>query len=76
MSIETRKLSLIQRLMLIQKESLLDKIEALLNKEAHSEIPQWQKDEVNRRLKKLQENTDTAIDLDETVNRMQKKHGL
>lgn len=43
MNIETRKINLAQLLFTVQKESILDKIEALLKKEESSKLSEEQK---------------------------------
>jgi putative addiction module component len=39
-------------------------------------IPQWQKDEVNQRLKDLEKHPEKAIDFDQTMDRIEKKYDL
>jgi len=39
-------------------------------------IPQWQVNEVNERLAYLKEHPEEAIDLDKTIDRIEKKYGL
>ena len=40
------------------------------------EIPEWQKEEVNHRMKELEEQPETAIDFDKMLLRIQKKYDL
>ena len=51
MNIETRKISLVQQLLAIEKETILDKIEAILKKE--SELSDEQKESIDNGLKSL-----------------------
>jgi len=39
-------------------------------------IPQWQKDEVNQRLKDLKEHPEKAIDFDKAMDDIEKKYDL
>ncbi|OFY97246.1 MAG: hypothetical protein A3K10_06290 [Bacteroidetes bacterium RIFCSPLOWO2_12_FULL_31_6] len=39
-------------------------------------IPQWQKDEVNQRLKDLEKYPERAVDFDQVMEDMEKKYGL
>jgi len=49
----------------IQKEETLD-----------VEIPQWQKDLTLKRLEQLDKGQSKAIDFDDMLNRLERKHGL
>lgn len=69
MSIESRKISLAQRLFAVQKESILDKIEALLAKE--SSLTSEQKEAIDKGLYSLNNEdrlTHTQV-VNETKNR-------
>jgi hypothetical protein len=70
MNIEARKISLAQRLFAIQKETLLDKIEALLAHESTS-LTQEQKKAIDMGLKSLDDENKTPHDkvMNETKNR-------
>jgi len=70
MNIEARKISLAQRLFAIQKETLLDKIEALLVYESTS-LTQEQKKAIDMGLKSLDDENKTPHDqvMNETKNR-------
>lgn len=50
MNIETRKINLAQLLFTVQKESVLDKIEALLNQEESSTFSEEQKQAIHEGL--------------------------
>ena len=54
MNIEARKISLVHRLLTIQKEAVLDKIEALLTKETPS-LTLDQKQAIDKGIKSIEE---------------------
>ncbi|MBL4861495.1 MAG: hypothetical protein JKY09_01495 [Crocinitomicaceae bacterium] len=56
MNIETRKINLAQLLFTIQKEDILDKIEALLKRETLSSLTKEQKLAIDEGLKSLEDN--------------------
>jgi predicted transcriptional regulator len=70
MNIEARKISLAQRLFAIQKETLLDKIEALLAYESTS-LTQEQKKAIDKGLESLDDGNKTTHEqvMNETKSR-------
>ena len=60
MNIEARKISLAQQLFAVQQEALLDKIEALLNKEFSLSVPQ--KKAIDEGLKSLEKGNKLSHD--------------
>ena len=73
MNIEARKISLAQLLFNIQREDILDKIEALLKKEGKEEAPSWHKELITERLNNL--NEDELDSWDDVKDRLDKKYG-
>jgi len=71
MNIEARKISLAQRLFLVQQETILDKIEKLLTKET-SALTIEQKNAIDLGLDSLDSGKRTAYD--EVINETKKRY--
>jgi len=77
MSLEARKISLVQYILSLQKEDILEQIETFTGRYRNDlELPQWQKDELDRRMKDLEQNPNSTIDFDKALEDIRKKHGL
>ncbi|MBI9037480.1 MAG: addiction module protein [Bacteroidales bacterium] len=72
--IQTDKLSLITWITQLQDISLIRKLKNL--QADNIDIPQWQKEEVNKRLKELEKNPGSAIDFDTMLDRLEEKYDL
>ncbi len=73
-NIQADKLSLITWITQLQDVSLIRKLKNIQTDNV--EIPQWQIEEVNKRLKDLDKNPGNAIDFDKTLDRLEEKYGL
>ena len=72
--IQTDKLSLITWITQLQDISLIRKLKNIQTD--NIEIPQWQIEEVNKRLKDLDKNPGSAIDFDKMLDDLEKKYDL
>ncbi len=75
MSLETRKISLAQLMLSLQKEDIVKKFEefaAYLRKSEDLLIPEWQIQETRRRLSLLDDTTNSLIDFDQALDDIEK----
>ncbi len=77
MTLESRKITLAQMILNLQKEDLVAQFEAFAASFETSglevEIPQWQKDETKRRVKLLQNSPANFSDFDQAVKDIEKE---
>jgi len=72
--IQTDKLSLITWITQLQDISLIRKLKNIQTD--NIEIPKWQIEEVNKRLKHLNKNPESAIDFDKMLDSLEVKYDL
>ena len=72
--IQADKLSLITWITQLQDVLLIRKLKNIQTE--NIAIPQWQIEEVNKRLKDLDKNPGNAIDFDKMIDRLEEKYGL
>ncbi|MFK7756236.1 MAG: addiction module protein [Flavobacteriales bacterium] len=74
MNIETRKISIVQYILGLQRDDILGKIEDIIssNSSEDIQIPEWQKQEVKQRLEEYRRNPDSAIDFDKAMDDIEK----
>ena len=76
MNIETRKISLAQWVLSLQKEDVLKKLEEIdfsLKSSNDIHIPEWQIEETRRRIKLMDENPDELVDFDQALKDIEKE---
>jgi len=75
MSLEARKISLIQFILSLQKEDILQQMEALSNSQMQNiELSQSQKEQLDKRREKATEND--FISVEQSNELLNKKYGL
>lgn len=76
MNIETRKISLAQWVLSLQKEDVLKKLEEIASSLKSSNdihIPEWQINETRRRIKLMEENPEELVDFDQALKDIEKE---
>jgi hypothetical protein len=68
---QTRKLNLISRITHLNDDNLIDGIEKFLNQ--NSDIPDWQKKELDKRWSAFLKNPDSAIDVNQAFEELDKE---
>ena len=74
LEIKEEKLNLIAWIADIQDVSIIEKLKCVQNK--YISVPDWQREEANKRLSEIDNNPDSAIDFDKMLLALEKKHVL
>lgn len=72
MDIQIEKLNLIHWIAGLTDEGTVNQIKSIQQEATNEDIPQWQKDILDERLKEHKENPDTALDFNQAMNDIEK----
>lgn len=74
--LQLEKINLINWITRLQDESVIEKLKKIQAKEDDFSIPTWQQDLTLKRMTELDKQPKSAINFDDMIGRLEKKHDL